>query len=187
MRFWQWWKKLWENTEEVEPPLKEIYLIYGWASLKIPALNKCPYVYVFRIQALPNGDAFPSAVRRGRSLRRFICENLLWEVPPGTFNGPNEELIRVWDQIIPSPSRLPTHRLEMGILRKGSGVPRSPFFDEYFCFLSYSGKDSDKVAIRIAGFLASQLEDTQGFEGEALKNSRAYWLAAVFAAWKRFG
>jgi hypothetical protein len=95
--------------------------------------------------------------------------------------------MRLWDQVIPSASRLATHRLELGILRKRSGLPRSAFFVEYFCFLSFDGKDSDRVAIQIAGFLASQLEDSRVFDGEALANSKAYWLAGILAAWKEFG
>jgi hypothetical protein len=180
------WKRPWQNNDK-SPIRKELQIIYGWASIRVPVYQRCPYVYVFRLRAVPNGDAIPNAVRRGRELRQFVCENLLWETTSLPNSAANRELLRYWDEIIPAPARLPTHRLELGILRKQSGIPRSPFFDEYFCFLSFSGKDSDRVARRIAGFLSSQMEDTQGFQGEALKNSRAYWLAAILAAWKQFG
>ena len=186
MHFWKRWKKPWQNSSST-PIRKELDLIYGWVSLFIPAHQRCPYVYVFRITPLPNGGAIPNGVTRGRSLRRFVHENLFWEAATFSKSPSNQELVRCWDEIIPSVARLPTHRLEMGILRKNSGLPRSAFFVEYFCFLPLNGTSSDRVAVRIAGFLASQLEDTQGFQGEALKNSRAYWLAAVLAAWKRLG
>lgn len=183
MRLWKDFKKTWQN--KAKPSRKEFHLIYGWASLYIPSNQRCPYVYVFRITPLPSGDALPRGVTRGQSLRRFIHENLLWEAASFSESATNQELIRCWDEIIPSATRLPTHRLEMGILRKNSGIPRSPFFTEYFCFLPFDGRASDKVAVRIAGFLASQLEDTQGFQGEALKSSKAYWLAAILAGWRR--
>ena len=184
MSFVKRWKHLWKNTKK-KSTQKELYLIYGWASLRVPKGNRCPYVYIFQINTVPNGNAIPIAVNKGRLFRRFVHEHLLWEVPPGTEYGPNTELIRDYDEIIPSAARLPTHRLEMGILRKESGIPRSPFFVEYFCFLPFNGKDSNRVAIRTAGFLASQLEDARVFEGEALKGSKAYWSAAIMAAWRR--
>ncbi len=184
MKCWKKWRKRWQNRSKSD--CKEFDSIYGWVSPKVPVGQRCPYVYVFRIKPIPNGDAIPNGVERGRELRSFVHKNVLWKTQLGDrLDTVGQDLISDWDKIIPSAARLPTHRLEMGIMRKNSGIPRSSFFDEYFCFLPVSGRDSDKVAIRIAGFLALQLKESKNFDGEALKSSKIYWLVAILAAWKR--
>lgn len=183
MRFF---KRL-RNSRDTEKRPKELILIYGWASLYVPRYKRCPYVYIWKIVPQPNGNAIPTGFSEGRRLRRFVQENLLWQIASDPQPPLNQTLLDRWNQIIPSPARLPTHRVEMGILRKGSGIPRSPFFVEYFCFLPYNGRDSNKVATRIAGVLANRVEELGNYDGEALDKNRAYWLAAVLCAWKEFG
>lgn len=183
-RFCKRWRRPWKNKSKSK--CKELYPIYGWVSPKVPVSQRCPYVYVFRIKPVSNGDAIPHGFERGRILRGFVHQNVLWKTQLGSgIDTVGSNLIHDWDQIIPSAARLPTHRLEMGILRKGSKIPRSPFFDEYFCFLPLYGGDSDKAAIRIAGFLTLRLKESKNFDGEALKLSKVYWLAAILVAWKR--
>ena len=184
MKLLRKWRKQWQNRGESDR--KELFPIYGWVSPKVPYERMSSYVYVFKIKPVSNGDALPNGVERGRSLRKFVHQNVLWKTQLGdSLDTVGSNLIHDWDQIIPTAARLPTHRLEMGILRKGSNVPRSPFFDEYFCFLPMDGRDSDRAAIRIAGFLALRLKESRDFDGEALKLSRVYWLAAILVAWKR--
>lgn len=184
MKLLKGWRNRWQNNGG--PDRKELYPLYGWVSPKVRFNPVSSYVYVFKIKPASNGDALPHGVSRGRSLRAFVHQNVLWKSQLGDSIDPvGSNLIHDWDQIIPTAARLPTHRLEMGILRKGSKVPRSPFFDEYFCFLPMDGSDSDRAAIRIAGFLALRLKESKNFDGEALKLSRVYWLAAILVAWKR--
>ena len=188
MKCWQQWQKLWRRPWQNRANLirKELYFLYGWVPRKVPFSKQCPYVVVFKINLQPNGDAIPNGFAKGKLLRKFVHENVLWKSEPNDrLDTVSQNLVQDWDQIIPSISRLPTHRLEMGIMRKKSGVPRSPFFDEYFCFLPMNGQDSDKAAIRIAGFLSSRLQDANDFQGEALKTSKVYWLVAILVAWKR--
>ena len=188
MGFLKRWRKPWQNKRDCNSNTnrKEYHLIYGWVSLKIPASQRCPYVYVFRIVPIPNGNAIPSGFAKGRVLHEFVHKNLLWNNSPySRLDRANQDLIRAWDQIIPSAARLPTHRVEMGIVRKGNNAPRSIFFRESFCFLTLDGKDPDKAAIRIAGFLTTRLNEVKSFQGEALDRNKAYWLAAILAAWRR--
>jgi hypothetical protein len=182
MRFFKRSRRKRDNEE-----IKEFSRIYGWASPYVPRYKRCPYVYVWKIIPQPNGNAIPAGFSQGGRTRRFIHKNLLWEASSNPQSPLNQALLDRWNQILPSASRLPTHLVEMGILRKGSGIPRSPFFIEYFCFTPYNGKDSNKVAIRIAGFLSDRVEELGNYDGEALDDSRAYWLAAVLCAWSKFG
>ena len=186
MEFLKRWRRSWHNKANASR--KELYLIYGWASLKVTAQNRCAYVNIFKIVPIGGGDAIPNGVLRGRSLRIFVHQYVLWKSAPDDWdNTVGQNLIYDWDQIIPSPTRLPTHRLEMGLMQKGSSLPRSPFFDEYFCFLPLNGGDSNKVAIKIATFLSSRLKETGNFRGEALPASKTYWLISILSAWRQLG
>jgi hypothetical protein len=166
---------------------KAVQLIYGWASPQIPAHQNSPYVYVFRVSPIADTRIAYRSAQKSESLRRFIRKHLdLQDSSVDEFER-GKEFGRLWNAIIPSDSRPATHRIELGILRKGSGIGRSAFFVEYFCFapITVDGRDADTAAIRIAGFLASQLKDSRVFDGGALTSSKAHWLFAIQAAWAR--
>ena len=176
-----------KRTAKKAAPSKAVQLIYGWASPQIPTHQNSPYVYVFRVSPIADSRIAARSAQKSESLRRFIRKHLdLQDASIGEFER-GKEFGRIWNAIIPSVSRPATHRIELGILRKGSGIARSAFFVEYFCFAptTINGRDADTAAIRIAGFLASQLKDSRVFDGGALANSKAYWLFAVLAAWNR--
>ena len=184
MGFLRRWRRSWHNKANAKR--KEFNLIYGWAALRVPQNQRCPYVYVFKIVTLSNGDSIPIGVTRGRELRKFVHQNVLWKSDlDRCYDTVGQDLIPLWDQIIPSASRLPTHRLEMGVMLKNSDIPRSSFFNEYFCFLPLNGKDSNRAAIKIAGFLSHRLKETGDFNGGALNGGKTYWLIAIMSAWKQ--
>lgn len=179
----RWLVRFWKRDP---PPPKEFKIVYGWASPKVAKLLNCPYIYVFKLTTV-DGAAVRSGLRRGIQSRGYVFSKLLFK---SSSNGGGEidgEIANIWNEIIPSNRRPPTHRVELGILRKGSGIPRSPLFSEYFCFTPLNGKTSDQVAIQIAGFVASELECVQSFDGERIGDNRAYWMLCIYAAWKEFG
>jgi hypothetical protein len=184
MKFLRWRLK-WGKSEKVPDSKKKGFeLIYGWASPQKIALSPCPYVYIFKVS--PQYSVY--GLRSGRRTRRIVLSQFFSKDSYRRINDPNKAAVDIWDEIIPSEQRLATHRIEIGILRKGSGVPRSPFFSEYFCFESVGiNKTSDRIAIQIAGFLADQLEECGVFEGAAIADNQTYWLLCIYAAWKRFG
>lgn len=179
----KWLVKFWKR--EAIPP-KEFRILYGWASPKIPNLASAPYIYVFKITCL-DGNAIDAGLRSGARLRKYVLKNLVFPTASGGIGATCRENIGIWNEIIPSSKRHPTHRIELGVLRKKSGIPRSALFSEYFCFTPINNKTSDRVAIQIAGFVASELEKVQSFDGARIRDNRAYWLLCVFSAWKQFG
>lgn len=177
----------WGKAKDSAGVPKEFRLLYGWANPAVPNLLNTPYVYVFTIQPIAP-SALAKAPGRGRAMRQIVLAELLCADSFGGVDANNQDRLDIWDEIIPSQSRPATHRVELGILRKKSGIPRSAFFSDYFCFAPMTnGKTSDRVAIQIAGFLAKQLEEAQVFDGAAIGNNKTYWLMCVFAAWKEFG
>lgn len=172
----------WGNQKESPPKKKPFELIYGWASPIAAALSPCPYTYVFKISPVYS----ESGLRSGGRVRRTVFSQIIMPNSFRRVSDANKMAADIWDEIIVSESRPATHRIEIGILRKGSGVPRSPFFSEYFCFESKI-KTSDRVAIQIAGFLADQLEEAKVFEGAAIGENQTYWLLCIYAGWKQFG
>jgi len=186
MNFLKLWRRSWHGKASANR--KELIVIYAWISLKTLPNKRCPYAYVFKIVPISNGDSIPIGFERGRELRRFVHAHVLWKDGLDyCMDTMGQNVVPLWDQIIPSTSRLPTHRLELGLMRKGSKIPRSPFFNEYFCFLPLDGGDSNGSAIRIGGFLASRLKEINNFDGDALISGKAYWLSAIMAAWKQLG
>jgi hypothetical protein len=185
MKFSRSWLK-WGKSKKVPDSKKKGFdLIYGWASPQKAALSPCPYVYIFKITSPHYSEA---GLRSGRRTRRAVFSQLFSENSYRRIDDPNKVAADIWDEIIPSEHRPATHRIEIGILRKGSGVPRSPFFSEYFCFKA-SGihKSSDRVAVQIAGFVADQLEECDIFDGAAIGGNPMYWRLCIYAAWKRYG
>lgn len=186
MKLLRSWLK-WGKSEKV-PDIKKkgFKLIYGWASPQKPALSPCPYTYVFTV--LPIQPYIENGLRSGTRTRRIVFSQIIMPNSYRRVNDASKGAADIWGEIIPSQSRPPTHRIEIGILRKGSGVPRSAFFSEYFCFAAINNqKASDRIAIQIAGFLADQLEECDVFEGAAIGGNKTYWLLCIYAAWKRFG
>lgn len=177
----------WGKAKDSAGVPKEFRLLYGWANPAVPNLLNTPYVYVFSIQPIAP-SALANGLRKGRKMRGVVLSEFICATSCGDFDADTQQRLDIWDEIIPSQSRPPTHRVELGILRKKSGIPRSAFFSDYFCFAPITnGKTSDRIAIQIAGFLAKQLEEAQVFNGAAIGDNKTYWLMCVFAAWKEFG
>jgi hypothetical protein len=177
----------WGKAKDSAAKPKEFRLLYGWASPKVANLLNTPYVYAFTISTIAP-EAQSRGLRSGRKMRRIVLSELVRPDSLGGFDSANQIRLDIWDEIIPSQNRPATHRIELGILRKKSGIPRSAFFGDYFCFTPIGNqKSSDRVAIQIAGFLARQLEEAQVFDGAAIGDNRTYWLMCIFAAWKEFG
>lgn len=181
LKFLQWILR-WKDAKKSPPKKKAFELIYGWANPRVDALSPCPYAYVFKVSP----SYTQNGLRSGRRIRRTVFSQIIMPNSFRRVSDANKMAADIWDEIIPSIARTATHRIEIGILRKGSGVPRSPFFSEYFCFDSKI-KTSDRVAIQIAGFLADQLEEAKVFEGAAIGERQTYWLLCIYAGWKQFG
>lgn len=168
---------------------KRFKLIYAWANPEIPKYNNAPYVYVFKVTAIGSeSESIQSnAIERSRSVRRFVQQYIIGQDSQRTSDLADSQRSSIWAEIIPSRQRPATHRVELGILRKESGIPRSQFFSEYFCFAPLNNKSSDRVAVQIAGFVASQLEDARVFDGAAIERNRAYWMLCIMAGWRLYG
>lgn len=154
-------------------------VIYRWTS-HLPSVLS-PYTYVFKVSPAYSGYGLAS----GRRVRKTIFSQLYGK---NSFVYPSEvaNAAGIWDEILPSETRPATHRIEIGVLRKGSGIPRSPFFLEYFCF-DTKIKSSDRIAYQIAGFLADQLDESECFDGAAIEETQqTYWLLCIYAGWKQF-
>ena len=177
----------WEKSRKVpDIKRKDFKLVYGWASPQIAALSPCPYIYVFSIS--PSSRYAKNGLRSGRRTRQIVFSEVILPNSYRRQSDANKMAADIWNEIIPSDSRAATHRFEIGILRKGSETPRSPFFSEYFCFSAInSRKASDRIAIQIAGFVADQLEECKVFDGAAIEGNKTYWLMVVYAGWKFFG
>jgi hypothetical protein len=166
---------------------KEFRLLYGWANPAVPPYQQCPYVYLWKIT--PTASlAITKGIQKGAKMRETVLEELIFEGPLDRLDCGYKNPLGAWNEIIPTGRRTPTHRIELGILRKKSGIPRSAFFSEYFCFTPIgTAKTSDQIAIQVAGFLASQLKEVKVFDGVAIGGHKSYWLMCVYAAWKQFG
>lgn len=177
----------WGKSRKVPDIKKKSFkLIYGWASPQIAALSPCPYIYVFSI--LPSSRYVENGLRSGRRTRRIVFSEVILPNSYRRQSDANKMAADIWNEIIPSELRPATHRIEIGILRKGSSIPRSPFFSEYFCFSAIkSGKSSDRIVVQIAGFVADQLEECKVFDGAAIEGNKTYWLMVIYAGWKQFG
>lgn len=168
----------WKSSEKIAPKQAE-KVIYRWTSALPPILS--PYTYVVKVPPAYRDRSIGSA-RRVRS----VIFPQLYGKNSFVYADQLDYAASVWNEIIPSTERPATHRIEIGLLRKGSGSPKSPFFIEYFCFDTMH-KSSDRIAIQIAGFVAEQLDEAEEFDGAAIKETQqTYWLLCIYAGWKEF-